>query len=353
MFNAIRNFFIRRKKEQLRHKNDNKHQAVILDATPKSSETKVESKESNVPIQSLQAIPYWYELNKSFENVTIQYPSDDLQAPQIDKAMRERLKAYVKDISPEPDGSMALYAKLNDPKASVKEITALVTSDPILAAHILKLVNSAAFGLTQEITAIGRAVTLLGFQNVKAAVLQHSIRQGISGITGDFAAIIREHSIMSSAIALHLSEKIDNIDQFTLSSIGLLHDIGKVLYPSIKAAGKGIKLSIEVPEQVMEALIASVFAELWELPTFISASLEYIHHPYFYPLLSVPNDLRKTATIVAMANQLATAMGFADSEDCYEIGAEFLAEINHVNEPNSWIDENLAVRIESTRSALK
>ncbi len=353
MFNAIRNFFIRRKKEQLRHKNTNRHQAVVLEASPAPSENKIKSNENNIPLQSLQAIPYWFELNKSFENISIQYPPENLQAPQIDKKMRELIKEYVKDISPEPDGSMALYTKLNDPNASVKEITALVTSDPILAAHILKLVNSAAFGLTQEITAIGRAVTLLGFQNVKAAVLQHSIRQGISGITGDFAAIIREHSIMSSAIALHLGENIGGVDHFTLSSIGLLHDIGKVLYPSLIAAGKGIKLSIEVPEQVIEALIASIFAELWELPQFISSSLEYIHHPYFYPLLSVPNDLRKTSTIIAMSNQLASVMGFPDSEDCYEIGAEYLAEINHINEPNSWIDENLAVRIESTRAALK
>jgi len=200
---------------------------------------------------------------------------------------------------------------------------------------------------------IGRAVTLLGFRNVKAAVLQHSISQGISGIDGDFAAIIREHSIMSSAIALHLSEKIDGVDQFTLSSIALLHDIGKVLYPSLKAAGKGIKLSMEVPEQVIEALIASIFAELWELPHSISSALEYIHHPYFYPLLSVPNDVRQTATVISMSNQLATAMGFADSEDCYEIGSEFLNEICQIDEPNIWISDKMAIRIESTRAALK
>jgi len=146
MFAAIRNFLIRRKKEQLRHKNDNKPQPVDYHDTPSTSTQAPD--EFMEQIQSVQAVPYWYQMNSSFDNVHIQYPPENLKPPHIDTVMRERLKDYVRDISPEPDGSMALYAKLNDPNASVKEISALVASDPILAAHILKLVNSAAFGLT-------------------------------------------------------------------------------------------------------------------------------------------------------------------------------------------------------------
>ena len=93
------------------------------------------------PLHSMEAVtvlPVWYLNNSSFEHVQFLYPSDELVAPVIKEEDREALKQYVRNICPEPDSSLTIYQKLDNPDASVKEVSALVASDPMLAAQILK-----------------------------------------------------------------------------------------------------------------------------------------------------------------------------------------------------------------------
>ncbi len=304
-------------------------------------------------METVTVLPLWYMNNCSFEHVQFAYPSDDLVAPVISEDDRKALKKYVQDVCPEPDSSIAIYQKLNDPYSSVKEISALVSSDPMLAAQILKLVNSAAFGIDKEVTSVGRAVTLLGFQNVKSLVLNHSIRHGISKVESELSLRIREHSSMCSAIGYHLAQKTPGVDRFTVSTMSLLHDMGKFLLPMIGEKGKGLRLSIAVPDMIVEALVASIFADLWHLPSTIISSLEYAHHPHFYSLLDVPSDIRKQVTLLSMSNLLANAMGYPDGDQLYPIKKEFLNEIRKEDSPERWIDSAMATQIEHFRGVLK
>lgn len=323
--------------------------AAILPATPHPEE----ATGSTATFDSVTIVPFWYQENGSFDDTQFNYPSDSLVTPVISDEIREALKRYVKDICPEPDGSLQIYEKLNQPDASVKEISALVSSDPLLAAQILKLVNSAAFSISTEVTSIGRAVTLLGFQNVKSVVLSHSIRRGISASQDEKSIRLREHSLMSSATAYHLAEKVRGIDSFTASTIALLHDMGKILYPMILEKGRGLKFNTEIPLQVIESLVASVFAEIWRLPRSICRVLEYVQHPYFYPLESVPQDIRPMVITLSMANQLANVMGFADGDQLYRLKKEYLDDINQVDSPARWMDDAMASKIELTRGVFK
>lgn len=321
------------------------HVAII------SAEYKTEN-----PLKSMETVtvlPLWYMNNSSFENVIFSYPSDELVAPVISLEDRKSLKKYVKDVCPEPDSSITIYQKLNDPDSSIKEISALVSSDPMLAAQLLKLVNSAAFGIDTEITSVGRAVTLLGFQNVKSLVLNHSIRHGITKVESERSHRIREHSAMCSAIGYHLAEKTPGVDRFTVSTMALLHDMGKLLLPMMGENGKGLRMSISVPDMIIEALVASIFAELWGLPASIISSLEYAHHPHFYSLLDVPSDIRKQVTLLSMSNLLSNAMGYPDGDDLYPIKNEFLNEIRKEDSPDRWIDNAMAIKIEHFRGVLK
>ncbi len=343
MFAMLRNFLIQRKKKKLRNRNVRRH-AVLPDSV--QDELPMTSMETVTPV------PFWYAEHGSFEDVEFVFPSDVMGAPVVQREMRNALKRYIADICPKPDGSMQIYSKLNQPDTSVKEITALVTTDPMLAAQILKFVNSATFGVAQEVTSVGRAVTLLGFQNVKSVVLNHSVRRGTSGVQNELTIRIREHSHMSSAIAYHLAETVDGVDQFTASTIALLHDMGKILYPMIVKKGRGLNFISDVPLQVIESLVTSVFAEIWELPPTICAVLEYIHHPYFYPLSSVPSQYRSLVTTLSMANLLTNVMGFGDGESNLLVKKEFLDEIRQVDSPARWMDDKMAAKIESTRGVL-
>lgn len=356
MLQLIQNFLTKRKKEALKKRKPKrataKHVAVIP-ATPAPKEDETHLGIDVVTVDPVATAPFWYLENGSYENVSFEYPSEDLKVPVFNREARSVLTKYLWDVCPEPDGSMAIYQKLNDPDVSVKEIAALVSSDPLLAARILKQVNSAAFGVSQEVTSVGRAVTLLGFQNVKSLVLSHAVRSGLSPVKDERSLKVHEHSLMSSAVAFHIAERISGVDHFTVSTIALLHDMGKVLYPMLVEKGRKINLSIDVPPQVLESMVTSVFAEIWKLPPTIVKALEYMNHAYFYPIDSVPEDIRKIVAILSVSNLISKAMGFDDGDPLYMLREEYLKECRLSESPARWLDEGLASKIEMTRGVLK
>ena len=62
---------------------------------------------------------------------------------------------------------LQLVAALNDPKIEFSELETLISRDVALSYRLLRYINSAFFGLRREVDSIGRAVTLLGIDNVK------------------------------------------------------------------------------------------------------------------------------------------------------------------------------------------
>jgi EAL and modified HD-GYP domain-containing signal transduction protein len=62
---------------------------------------------------------------------------------------------------------LQLVAALNDPKVEFSELETLISRDVALSYRLLRYINSAFFGLRREVDSIGRAVALLGLENVK------------------------------------------------------------------------------------------------------------------------------------------------------------------------------------------
>lgn len=63
---------------------------------------------------------------------------------------------------------MQLLAQLNNPQAEIPKVIRIVSQDPALSVKILRIVNSAALGLSNQIESIGQAVMLLGISKVRA-----------------------------------------------------------------------------------------------------------------------------------------------------------------------------------------
>ena len=61
-----------------------------------------------------------------------------------------------------------LLARLNDPEAEIQDVAMLIQQDPALSFKMLRLVNSAAMGLSRQIDSIQQAVVLLGLERVRA-----------------------------------------------------------------------------------------------------------------------------------------------------------------------------------------
>ena len=136
---------------------------------------------------------------------------------------------------------------LNNPNTSIEDLSALIARDIAMTARILKLVNSAFFGLGRPIADTDEAVTHLGFDTVKSLVLAIGTFEQLSAKAPGAPRIdqIWTHSVTVSAYAKLIAreEGADRKIQDEAYVSGLLHDLGKlallVNLPGDEHAGPG------------------------------------------------------------------------------------------------------------------
>jgi len=118
--------------------------------------------------------------------------------------------------------------------ASGDSLAEKIEHDMAISAQILKLTNSAYFGMPRKVTTVKQAVQFLGFDNVRAVVLLAGVFEQFRGIGPEMAATaeaLSHHSlgigILSQAIAR--AEKLPAKDVDDAFSAGLLMHIGTLL----------------------------------------------------------------------------------------------------------------------------
>ena len=84
-----------------------------------------------------------------------------------------------KEIPPLPEVTMKLLDKIKDPEAAVAEVAKVIESDPGLSAQVLKIVNSAFYSFSKEISNITRATGVLGLQKIEKIALAYAMVHGI------------------------------------------------------------------------------------------------------------------------------------------------------------------------------
>ena len=72
-----------------------------------------------------------------------------------------------KGVAPNRLSMLQLVAALQDPDIQFADLETLIARDVALSYRLLRYINSAFFGLRREVDSIGRALALLGLENVK------------------------------------------------------------------------------------------------------------------------------------------------------------------------------------------
>src|SRR5262245_15146732 len=74
-----------------------------------------------------------------------------------------------------PTIALQVLEKASKPHCTIAEIGQIISHDPSLCGRILKMVNSAMFGIPRAVTSIDRALNLLGLKRVRSLVLSLSL----------------------------------------------------------------------------------------------------------------------------------------------------------------------------------
>ncbi len=132
----------------------------------------------------------------------------------------------------------ALPAVLTDIQKAVnaevlnaKKIGDIISCDPGLVAQILKIVNSAYYGLRQELKDINFAVAYLGINEVYRITLSISVINTLGVTRKKELETIWSHSLLTAICSKYLAKKFENtISTDELWTAAILHDVGKLIY---------------------------------------------------------------------------------------------------------------------------
>jgi HD-like signal output (HDOD) protein len=78
----------------------------------------------------------------------------------------------------------SLVRTLNDPDASAAQIEAIISKDPALTANLLRMANSAQFGLSRQVLSLDHAITMLGMSRIRSLALSTSISTAFPTLPG-------------------------------------------------------------------------------------------------------------------------------------------------------------------------
>ncbi len=133
----------------------------------------------------------------------------------------------VTQLPVQPGAAMRLLWMLEDPRTSAADLGRLIESDPALSTQVIRLSNTAFYGLSGKVSSAWRAVTVLGLATVRAiattAAFDLFSEKGRS-VPDDFW----EHSVTTAAAAAAIARRV-GVQPNDAFSAGLLHDLGTAL----------------------------------------------------------------------------------------------------------------------------
>lgn len=208
-----------------------------------------------------------------------------------------------------PEIYRELEAALDDPESTTERLGAIIQKDMGMTAKILKIVNSAFFGLRRTISSPFEAVTYLGVDTVKGLVLANSIFEGADPITTRHLSLpdLWRHSLDTAAgaktIALAEGATRQQADDAFVG--GILQDVGiLVLAGSFPEAydrvseillAEGVQLTTVEQEEfaVTHAEVGAYLLGLWGIPSPVLSVVSLHHSPHrikepgFHPAVAV------------------------------------------------------------------
>ncbi|MEW6668997.1 MAG: HDOD domain-containing protein [Thermodesulfobacteriota bacterium] len=227
----------------------------------------------------------------------------------------------VQDLPTLPPVAMEVNALLQDQDTSIRKLSQTIERDQAITARILRLVNSAFFGLGSKVGNIPHALVLLGFNTVRNAVLSLAVIDAFRMKQGNGFDVKEfwRHSIAVAVVSKHLAEKTRFYPPDDVFTAGLLHDVGKFIlslcfhdvFQRVWARARNDHLPFLEAEReelpVHHGQIGAYLARKWKLPLSLVEAIQY-HHTVKDDAHE-PNLLRIVNAADAMVNSLDNGAG--------------------------------------------
>ncbi len=266
-----------------------------------------------------------------------------MSEPPIDpNVIAQKAVRRARTLTALPEAAARAGQVAEDPDSSIEELGRAFSQDAALCSNLLKVANSAMYGLRTEVSCVERAAVVLGrkvLRNVALAASMHTILPK-SEIHRTFSVnTLWRHSIRTAAAASLLAKKSGAWEPDQAFTAGLIHDLG--LLVEIESdrdvlAEVMTKVSKFHPSEQKDAMrplemekygadhqhFGSAMCKAWGFPEALLYVAAHHHEP-----LEIDSPNQKLAAIVYLAEEISgdCEHGVSNEAERAEVDPEMLA----------------------------
>ena len=230
-----------------------------------------------------------------------------------------KIKHTIEYLPPIPLVMTELIQALND-DIDLNDLGRIISKDPSMSMNVLKVANSAFYGLRNKVATIEHAVRMLGTREITSlciacsacSVLRPSSRQSTIDLT-----LFWRHSVATGVFSKLLASELNIGLLNNIYLAGLIHDVGKIVLDRFAhdiysdamhlAYNENISM-LEAEMRVMGAshdLVGAWLMEKWQLPDIFKQVTMYHHQTS-----NAPDECLIAVSIVSFANHIAKRKSF-------------------------------------------
>jgi HD-like signal output (HDOD) protein len=152
-----------------------------------------------------------------------------MQAYDQERRKKRMMGLLSKGLPTLPHYLLDLNAMLSSPSVDLKKVGKVIRTDPSLTAQVLRLCNSALFGLRHRVISIEQAAVLLGTERLRTLVLTCSLMQ-FAGKHVPMKSLVQfwQHSFLAALLSERIARQVDYPEREQAYLGGLMHDIGQL-----------------------------------------------------------------------------------------------------------------------------
>ena len=218
---------------------------------------------------------------------------------------------------------------IDNPKSNMSQVATVLSRDQAIAARVIRLVNSAFYGFSNNITSIQQAIMLLGLNTVKNLVIGVSVVKTFEG-KNDATIFDRQnfwlHSFGCATCARQMAKSLNQQEPEDFFMAGLLHDIGILILDQffhnefvtiIQQIAKTNEELISAEIGVLgldHCEVGALIAEKWRIPEFLKVAIRHHHRPCFSEIES--ESARLIISAIHVADAVACQRGITPGFPC-------------------------------------
>lgn len=197
----------------------------------------------------------------------------------------------VSEISTLPQVALSVIEVAQNPDAGAAELREVVEGDPALSARVIRVVNSAAYGLRTTVTNLHQAISFLGFTQVRNLAMTASVSDIFKNdhAIGPYSRRALWRHLVAVGICARLIARRCRLPNFEDAFLaGLLHDIGIILidqnfhaeFERVIGALDGSMPLCDVEREFLgfdHCTFGERVAEGWRFPESVRAAIRHHH----------------------------------------------------------------------------